>query len=132
MIRTRQNTMVALAVTALATAGAMTVFHGSQVQAQGGSPGEMRGGRAMGGDRAMGSREMNGDRFVQMFEQATKKKLTASQKSQLKAAVEKRNRAMRAAQQEFQKSVTKITGVSSDQMRAAMRRNRPNGPGGNR
>ena len=126
MIRTPQNTMVALAVTALATAGAMTVFHGSQVQAQGGPPGEMRGGRAMGG------REMNGDRFVQMFEQATKKKLTASQKSQLKAAVEKRNRAMRAAQQEFQKSVTKITGVSSDQMRAAMRRNRPNGPGGNR
>lgn len=62
-------------------------------------------------------REISAERFIKSFEKRSGKSLTGAQKTQLKQAVEKRNTTVRQAEQNFDASVTRITGVSREQLR---------------
>ena len=69
------------------------------------------------------------ERETGWVEQAIGKKLTAAQKTQLKAAITERENARRASMERYMGKVSAITKVSQDQLRQKMRSNRGGGEG---
>lgn len=126
--KTSKMGMIAVAASALTIAGGAL----SGVTAQpGGDPaaGARRGkGKGQRGQRG-GARAIA--REIAMVENATGKTLTEAQKSELRDAIMERRKATKAAQDKYMASVSKVTGLTSEELRAKMRaaRQQRKGPG---
>jgi hypothetical protein len=64
------------------------------------------------------------ERETALIEKVAGKPLTAAQKAQLKTAITQRYEAQQALQKRYMAQVSKITGITEEQMRQKMRQNR--------